>query len=104
MGDVLAVAVVDGRQHLLQCHHWARALELEKRLQHLVEELLGARLRDGAVAFDIVPQLAASGVLYDHVHVRTPVNRLVHAKKITTLRVLVRVAGGGGGGGRRTAE
>ncbi len=40
-------------------------------------------LRDGAVIFDVVPQLAASCVFNDHIHVSAAVNRLVHAKKIT---------------------
>ena len=40
-------------------------------------------LRDGAVIFDVIPQLAASRIFNDHIHVSATVNRLVHAKKIT---------------------
>ncbi len=58
----------------------------------MVEKLFGAALRDRAVALDVVPKLAAGGILNDHVHVGTSINRLVHAKKFTTIGGSVQVA------------
>ena len=46
-----------------------------------MEQLFGSALGDRPVVLDVVPQLAAGGVLYYHVHVCAPVDRLVHAQR-----------------------